>query len=679
MTLPDFRAWVFSVKVFSAGLLALYISMWAGLSRPYWALATAYITSQAFDGATQSKAIYRALGTAIGAAAAVAILPNVVNSPELTVLAIALWVAVCLYISMLDRTARSYTAMLAGYTVALIGFPAVDDPAGIFEAAMSRTEEITLGILCAALVSGLVLPRSAAPVFAAQLGAWLTSARAWTREVLRREPRAVMDTRAGRLRLASDAIALEALASQLPHEATSSPVSEQALALLRQHMLMLLPLLTSVSDRLKAIDGTEAAAALQPVLDDVADWFQADAPAPEDAAILLARLDAFEHSLREGDLWRDLLVAGLVERLRELVNLKQDIRHLRANIETGGPLAAPCAFQYTAKAREVRHRDHMMAVFSGFGAFIAIVMVCAVWIATGWQDGAAAAMLASVACCFFATQDDPVPAMIGFATAAILGVVGALFHQFALLPRAISFEMIALALAPGLILSGLLMTNPATAAIGLGTAVNGAMALAIQDHYSADFAAFANSGLALVAGVWIATASIAVFRSLDSGWAARRLHAQNRASLALAASGRGSESGLELAALMLDRVALMATRLSKQPPDKSALSATLLREVRIGINVVELRRVRRQVSKPARLAINQALAEVARHFRSGGDKPSAALIEAIDAALAVCVREPETSAAQHATLGLAGLRRALFPTAPDPRLARFSDERAVAA
>ncbi|MFT4078895.1 FUSC family protein [Rhodomicrobium sp.] len=679
MTLPDFRAWVFSVKVFSAGLLALYISMWAGLSRPYWALATAYITSQAFDGATQSKAIYRALGTAIGAAAAVAILPNVVNSPELTVLAIALWVAVCLYISMLDRTARSYTAMLAGYTVALIGFPAVDDPAGIFEAAVSRTEEITLGILCAALVSGLVLPRSAAPVFAAQLGAWLTSARAWTREVLRREPRAVMDTRAGRLRLASDAIALEALAAQLPHEATSSPVSEQALALLRQHMLMLLPLLTSVSDRLKAIDGTEAAAALQPVLDDVADWFQADAPAPEDAAILLARLDAFEHSLREGDLWRDLLVAGLVERLRELVNLKQDIRHLRANIETGGPLAAPCAFQYTAKAREVRHRDHMMAVFSGFGAFVAIVMVCAVWIATGWQDGAAAAMLASVACCFFATQDDPVPAMIGFATAAILGVVGALFHQFALLPRAISFEMIALALAPGLILSGLLMTNPATAAIGLGTAVNGAMALAIQDHYSADFAAFANSGLALVAGVWIATASIAVFRSLDSGWAARRLHAQNRASLALAASGRGSESGLELAALMLDRVALMATRLSKQPPDKSALSATLLREVRIGINVVELRRVRRQVSKSARLAINQVLAEVARHFRSGGDKPSAALIEAIDAALAVCVREPETSAAQHATLGLAGLRRALFPAAPDPRLTRFADQRAVAA
>jgi hypothetical protein len=51
----------------------------------------------------------------------------------------------------------------------------------------------------------------------------------------------------------------------------------------------------------------------------------------------------------------------------------------------------------------------------------------------------------------------------------------------------------------------------------------------------------------------------------------------------------------------------LATRLSKQPPDKSALSATLLREVRIGINIVELRRVQRQVSKPARLAINHAV------------------------------------------------------------------------
>ena len=75
--------------------------------------------------------------------------------PELLVLALALWAAVCLYVSLLDRTPRSYMFMLAGYTAALIGFPAVLDPGAIFDTALARIEEITLGIVCASLVSSL--------------------------------------------------------------------------------------------------------------------------------------------------------------------------------------------------------------------------------------------------------------------------------------------------------------------------------------------------------------------------------------------------------------------------------------------------------------------------------------------------------------------------------------------
>lgn len=45
---------------------------------------------------------------------------------------------------------------------AIIRFPAVDELGTIFDVAISRAEEITLGILCASLVSWLVLPRSVA-------------------------------------------------------------------------------------------------------------------------------------------------------------------------------------------------------------------------------------------------------------------------------------------------------------------------------------------------------------------------------------------------------------------------------------------------------------------------------------------------------------------------------------
>jgi uncharacterized membrane protein YccC len=37
-------------------------------------------------------------------------------------LALACWVGLCLYVSLLDRTPRSYVFMLAGYTAGLIGF-----------------------------------------------------------------------------------------------------------------------------------------------------------------------------------------------------------------------------------------------------------------------------------------------------------------------------------------------------------------------------------------------------------------------------------------------------------------------------------------------------------------------------------------------------------------------------
>ncbi|ABF12348.1 putative p-hydroxybenzoate efflux system component (plasmid) [Cupriavidus metallidurans CH34] len=68
------------------------------------------------SGATRSKAVYRLIGTLLGAAATVALVPNLVQMPELLCLAMAWWVSLCLYISLQDRTPCSYIFTLAGYT-----------------------------------------------------------------------------------------------------------------------------------------------------------------------------------------------------------------------------------------------------------------------------------------------------------------------------------------------------------------------------------------------------------------------------------------------------------------------------------------------------------------------------------------------------------------------------------
>src|SRR5258708_6451778 len=175
---------VFALKTFAAAMLALIIAVWLDLPRPYWAMTTVYITSQPLAWATSSKAFYRVLGTLIGASATVAMLPNFVDAPELLSLVIALWVGLCLYVSLLDGTPRSYVFMLAGYTAAFVGFPEVSEPASIFNAALARAEEISLGIICASLVSTVAFPRSVATAVAARVDNWLSDAWRLSQHVL---------------------------------------------------------------------------------------------------------------------------------------------------------------------------------------------------------------------------------------------------------------------------------------------------------------------------------------------------------------------------------------------------------------------------------------------------------------------------------------------------------------
>jgi uncharacterized membrane protein YccC len=75
---------------------------------PYWTMTSVYITSNPLTGATGSRARYRMLGTLIGAAGTIVLVPNLVSAPELLSLAIALWVGVFLYFSLIDGTPRAY-------------------------------------------------------------------------------------------------------------------------------------------------------------------------------------------------------------------------------------------------------------------------------------------------------------------------------------------------------------------------------------------------------------------------------------------------------------------------------------------------------------------------------------------------------------------------------------------
>ena len=154
------RPIIFSVNCYIATIFTMLAAFSLDLKSPGWAMTTVYLTSQPLSGAMRAKAVYRVIGTFVGGTAMVAIVPNLIDAPELTTLAIILWVALCVFVSLLDRTPRSYMFVLSGYTAALIGFPSVLAPDTVFDTAVSRVEEITLGVVCAAIVHSLIFPES---------------------------------------------------------------------------------------------------------------------------------------------------------------------------------------------------------------------------------------------------------------------------------------------------------------------------------------------------------------------------------------------------------------------------------------------------------------------------------------------------------------------------------------
>src|SRR4051794_19520208 len=331
--MPTLQDAIFSLKTFAAAMLALYVAFSLDLPRPYWAMLTVYIVAQPLSGMARSKGVYRAAGTLTGAAFAVLAVPNLVAAPELLSLAFAAWLALCLYLSLLDATPRAYAFMLAGYTAAIIGFPSVAAPEGIFDTALARSEEILLGIVCATLIDMLVLPRPVGPVFSARLDAWLDDAARWTRDVLAGEAEAPRG-QADRHRLIADAVALRTLRRHATYDTPALRAAEGWLVQLERRTLMLVSVLLAVEDRLAVLQrrGTPAIERLRPTLDRLVtlaattDGRADPQPLSRDLRGLKPPREALARD------WDALMLASLLARLHDLATLWRDCRELRRKV-----------------------------------------------------------------------------------------------------------------------------------------------------------------------------------------------------------------------------------------------------------------------------------------------------------------------------------------------------------
>jgi uncharacterized membrane protein YccC len=672
--LPDLDAWLFSLKSFAAAMLALAVALAVGLDRPYWAMATVYIVAHPLSGAVRSKGVYRLIGTLVGAAATIVLVPNLDDAPELLTCAFALWIGFCLYLSVLDRTPRGYAFMLAGYTAAIIGSPVVQAPDTVWDVTVSRVEEISLGIACAALVSSLVLPRPVATVLQARLIAWRLNGRRLALDALATdrpgEPGRDADTCRTRLLLAADAVEIRGLTTHLAYDTSNLHTATPLLAAMQQRLLIMLPVFAAVQDRiadLRAVDGLTPP--LRAVIDRLRGWIEADIDSVTSAhgAALRADISRLEDAAEAERDWAGMLRGTLLSRFAEMVDLRQDFLDLRhAILAQGGPAAMPkLAVHLPGPPR--MHRDHGIAALRGIVAALALAVTCAFWIGSGWPDGAQAALLAAIACCFTASQDDPVPSLFGLLIVVLLASACAAIGQFAILPAASNFEMLCLAMAAFFIPAGTLACIPPLQKLGALTIFTATL-LALQESYSADFAAWGNGTAAALLGVGTAMIVSAVAVPAGATLSLRRRLRAGWADLEAAARGGTTPQRLRLAELFLDRMGLVAPLLAACPPGDQVTAVAAMQDVRVGINLVDLHALRHAMPALLGHSVDGVLRAAAAHYASRvaanrALTPPDTLLHAIDRALDdVC--DQSGPVARGTVRALVGLRRTLFSTAP---------------
>jgi len=295
----DRAAAMFALQNLVAVLLALLVAFSLDLARPFWAMLSVLIVARPFSGALRSRALYRLGGTLLGAGFVVFVTPPLSPAPELLSLALAVWLGGCLFLSLLDRSPASYVFLLAGYTASIVGFSNTDAPGAIWDTALARVEEISVGIACAALVHTVFWPREVTPALHARMAQVTGWAERWLADLLTGDGRD--GALAARRRLASEITALQDFAHHVDFDTARIRPSRRGAHALLDQLAALAPLAAGLEDRLQAMRAAGAAdARFEQLVADAAAWLRDGRATPNAAADLCARAAALEADLQAG-------------------------------------------------------------------------------------------------------------------------------------------------------------------------------------------------------------------------------------------------------------------------------------------------------------------------------------------------------------------------------------------
>jgi uncharacterized membrane protein YccC len=483
---------IFAVKTFAAAMLALYIAFWAGLDDPRWAFLTVFIVSQPDSGLVLAKSFYRILGTIAGVLVSIALVFGLAQYGELFVAAVAVWICFCNFAARAVRNFASYGFQLAGYTVAIVGIPAALAPTGAYDLLLARFTEILLGIICAGLVSRLILVHELSPKLIELVRALARRADSFAALLFdaHADPKHVT---AERTELAKVHLDIQAMQPSTYFESAEARVLDQPLRRLTQAAVELCATAeVGASHRVGSLPQPGKNASSGTEISHTNESSTGEGP-----------ISALVRAADERDLW---LARA---RLRECV----------AAFDRGEELPEPniaCRLW----------SDPVPAVLTGIRSALAVAITSAFWFATAWPDGPIAVIVAVVVCSLLASLEQPDKISMALAATVLIATVPIFATQFYLMPLAVDFPSMAVALAPLMLTCGFIMAQPQIGQLGLLSAVYFAFASNIDNVMTYDAAAFLNASLAILVGIAVAVVLFAIFFPETPAYADRRFRRQ---------------------------------------------------------------------------------------------------------------------------------------------------------
>jgi len=577
---PNKLDWIFASKTFIAGMLALYIAFELNLSYPIWAIGTVFVIANPYSGMMASKSIYRILGTLIGAIFAIAVMPHLVNTPWLFTFVLATWVGICLYLSLIDRSPRSYVVMLAGYTAVIICFNSIYyiETVSIFDMAVGRFLEISLGVVCSAVVSATIFPMHIGPVVELRVTKTMQDTKQAFDSILS-DPAHTDNYTQLLTNITRDTTDIHSMAVHLSYETSKFKGMTKPLQELLHQVTMLVANLVAMSERIKQLDQIDLT--YRPYLlefhQKIDDFLEGENAILEDELKHLPEhFDQEFQTITEHATAKQQVILG---------SLKMDIRHFIQNVRAvkfiwqcmqQGNHSLPESIVPLTTTYPSLHRDYGVAVRGGISAFLTTNIACAFWILSGWKMGFMVAEMAAITACILTFLDDPVPALKIFIRSSIYAAILVFIYAYGIFPHITAFWELAVVLAPFIMFCVMLYLHPPLHALGLPLIMSTIMGLNLQNRYLMDQITFFDASIATVIGPIITVCIMQMVRSMSPEMTVKRMLALHykamRESIAMS-YGTGFRIHLRS---MLDRIGVLNTKLIQSEELKIEINNALI-------------------------------------------------------------------------------------------------------